>query len=189
MEHMFLWIKILEITKRFSQNFGQELKVNLKNMAPKIVTIQAKKLIGFSIEMSLLDNQTQTIWQLFMPRLKEITNAVSADLFSLQNYPSTYFTNFTPETIFTKWAAVEVKDFSSIPDGFEKLELIGSNYAVFLHKGNTEMFAKNAKYIYTEWLPNSGFQLDNQPHFEVLGDKYLGHENPESEEEIWIPIV
>ena len=65
-------------------------------MTPKIVTIPAKKLIGFSIEMSLLDNQTQTIWQLFMPRLKEITNAVSADLFSLQQYSEDYFTNFTP---------------------------------------------------------------------------------------------
>ena len=157
-------------------------------MTPKIVTIAPKKLIGFSIEMSLLDNKTQTIWKLFMPRLKEITNAVSADLFSLQQYPENYFKNFTSETLFTKWAAVEVKDFENIPDGFEKLELIGGKYAVFLHKGNTEMFAENAKYIYTEWLPNSGFQLDKKPHFEVLGDNYLGHENPESEEEIWIPI-
>ena len=157
-------------------------------MTPKTVTVPAKKLIGFSIKMSLLDNQTQTIWQLFMPRLKEIKNAVSADLFSLQNYPSTYFKNFTPETLFTKWAAVEVKDFEKIPAGFEKLEITGGKYAVFLHKGNTEMFAKTAQYIYAEWLPNSGFQLDNKPHFEVLGDNYLGHENSESEEEIWIPI-
>ena len=158
-------------------------------MTPKIVTISTKKLIGFSIKMSLLDNKTQTIWQLFMPRLKEITNAVSADLFSLQNYPENYFTNFTPETIFTKWAAVEVKNFDTIPNGFEKLELSSGKYAVFNHKGNTEMFAKTAQYIYTEWLPNSGFQLNNKPHFEVLGDNYLGHENPESEEEIWIPIL
>ena len=158
-------------------------------MTPKIVSIPAKKLIGYSIEMSLLDNQTQTIWQLFMPRLKEIKNAVSADLFSLQNYPDDYFTNFTPETIFTKWAAVEVKNFENIPEGFEKLEIPSGKYAVFLHKGNTEMFSKTAQYIYTEWFPNSGFQLDNKPHFEVLGDNYLGHENPESEEEIWIPIV
>ena len=158
-------------------------------MTPKIVTIPAKKLIGYSVEMSLLDNQTQTIWQLFMPRLKEIKNAVSADLFSLQNYPDDYFTNFTPETIFTKWAAVEVKNFENIPEGFEKLEIPSGKYAVFLHKGNTEMFAKTAQYIYTEWLPNSGFQLDNKPHFEVLGDNYLGHENPESEEEVWIPII
>ena len=158
-------------------------------MTPKIVSIPVKKLIGYSIEMSLLDNQTQTIWQLFMPRLKEIKNAVSADLFSLQNYPDDYFTNFTPETIFTKWAAVEVKNFENIPEGFEKLEIPSGKYAVFLHKGNTEMFAKTAQYIYTEWLPNSGFQLDNKPHFEVLGDNYSGHENPESEEEVWIPII
>lgn len=157
-------------------------------MTPKIVTIPAKKLIGFSIEMSLLDNQTQTIWQLFMPRLKEITNAVSADLFSLQNYPENYFTIFTPDTIFTKWAAIEVKDFENSPEGFEKIEIPGGKYAVFLHKGNTEMFVKTAQYIYSEWLPKFGFQLDNQPHFEVLGDNYLGHENPESEEEVWIPI-
>ena len=94
-------------------------------MTPKIVNIAPKKLIGFSIETSLLDNKTQTIWQLFMPRLKEIKNAVSADLFSLQNYPENYFTNFTPETLFTKWSAIEVNDFENIPEGFEKLVIHG----------------------------------------------------------------
>lgn len=158
-------------------------------MTPKIIQVAPKKLIGFSIEMSLLDNKTQTIWQLFMPRLKEITNAVSADLFSLQLYPENYFAAFTPETVFTKWAAVEVKDFSTIPNGFEKLELPAGKYAVFLHKGNSEMFAKTAQYIYAEWLPKSGYSLANNAHFEVLGDNYLGHENPESEEEVWVPIV
>lgn len=157
-------------------------------MTPKIVTIPAKKIIGYSVEMSLLDNKTFSIFNQLMPRLKEITNPKSADIFCVQVYEPDYFTNFTPETIFTKWAAVEVKDFENIPDGFEKLEISGGKYAVFLHKGNTEMFAKTAQYIYAEWLPNSGFQLDNQPHFEVLGDNYLGHENPESEEEVWIPI-
>lgn len=157
-------------------------------MTPKIVTIPAKKLIGYSVEMSLLDNKTFSIFNQLMPRLKEITNPKSADIFCVQVYEPDYFTNFTTETIFTKWAAVEVKDFENIPDGFEKLEISGGKYAVFLHKGNTEMFAKTAQYIYAEWLPNSGFQLDNQPHFEVLGDNYLGHENPESEEEVWIPI-
>jgi len=22
-----------------------------------------------------------------------------------------------------------------------------------------------------------------------MGDKYLGHENPESEEEVWVPVI
>lgn len=157
-------------------------------MTPKIVTIAPKKLIGFSIEMSLLDNKTFSIFSQLMPRLKEIKNPKSADIFCIQVYEPDYFTNFTPETLFTKWAAVEVKDFSTIPDGFEKLELTGEKYAVFLYKGTSEMFSETAQYIYGEWLPNSGFQLDNRPHFEIMGDNYLGHENPESEEEIWIPI-
>ena len=157
-------------------------------MIPKIVTLTAKKLIGFSIEMSLIDNKTFSIFSQLMPRLKEITNAKSADIFCVQVYDADYFTNFTPETLFTKWAAVEVKDYDTIPNGFEKLELSGGKYAVFLHKGNTEMFAKTAQYIFAEWLPNSGFKLDNKPHFEIMGDSYLGHENPESEEEVWIPI-
>lgn len=37
------------------------------------------------------------------------------------------------------------------------------------------------------WLPASDYNLDNRPHFEVLGEKYKNND-PTSEEEIWIPI-
>jgi AraC family transcriptional regulator len=42
-------------------------------------------------------------------------------------------------------------------------------------------------YIFNTWLPKSGYQLDRRPHFEILGEKYKNN-NPDSEEEIWIPI-
>lgn len=156
---------------------------------PLIIEIESKKLIGFSVEMSLIENNTQTVWKKLMPRLKEVVNLESSDLFSLQIYPKNYYSHFLPETTFFKWAAVEVKKFDAMPNGFEKLELPAGKYAVFLHKGNTEMFVKTAQYIYGEWLPKSGFQLDDRPHFELLGDKYLGHDIPNSEEEVWVPIV
>lgn len=154
----------------------------------KIVEIEKRKLIGYAIEMSLAENKTVEIWKKFMPRLKEISNAKSADLYSLQIYPDNYHSNFSPFTTFTKWAAIEIKNFENSPEGFEHLELPSGKYAVFNHKGNTEMFIKTAQYIYGEWLPNSGYELDNRPHFELLGDNYLGHENPDSEEEVWVPI-
>lgn len=157
-------------------------------MVYKVVEIPGRKLIGYSIEMSLVENKTNEIWKKFMPRLKEITNAKSADLYSLQVYPNNYYLEFSPFTTFTKWAAIEIKEFENTPEGFEHMELPSGKYAVFNHKGNTEMFAKTAQYIYGEWLPNSGYELDNRPHFELLGDNYLGHENPDSEEEIWVPI-
>lgn len=150
--------------------------------------IPSKRFIGYSIKTSLANDQTVKIWKQLMPRLKEISNAVSADLFSLQEYEFTSFQDFTPFTEFKKYALVEVKDFENIPEGFEKFELKAGKYAVFNHKGTAEEFVKTSQFIFGEWLPKSEFELDDRPHFSVMGDKYFGHENPESEEEIWIPI-
>lgn len=154
----------------------------------KIENIKSKKLIGFSTSTSLSNDKTVEIWKKLMPRLKEIHNAVSADLFSLQVYEFESFKNFTPFTEFKKYALVEVKDFESIPEEFKKFELPAGKYAVFLHKGTTQDFIQTTQYIFGEWLPKSEYQLDDRPHFELLGDNYKGHENPESEEEVWIPV-
>ncbi|KIX19940.1 AraC family transcriptional regulator [Flavobacterium sp. 316] len=157
-------------------------------MEPKIITISAKKTIGFSIKTNMVNDQTVKIWQQLMPRLKEVKNAVSADLFSLQVYNGETFEEFTPTTEFTKYALVELKNYDFIPEGFEKFEIPAGQYAVFIHKGTSADFPKTSQIIYGEWLPNSEYKIDNRPHFAVMGDKYLGHENPETEEEVWVPI-
>jgi AraC family transcriptional regulator len=157
-------------------------------MFTSIKNIEAKKTIGFSIKTTMANDQTVKIWQQLMPRLKEVKNAVSADLFSLQVYNGETFEEFTPNTEFTKYALVEVKNYDFVPEGFEKFEIPAGNYAIFLHKGTSADFPKTSQYIYGEWFPNSEYVLDNRPHFAVMGDKYLGHENPETEEEVWVPI-
>jgi AraC family transcriptional regulator len=48
-------------------------------------------------------------------------------------------------------------------------------------------FGSFMNYIFMEWLPQSNYQLDNRPHFQILGEKYK-HNQPDSEEEVWIPI-
>jgi AraC family transcriptional regulator len=56
----------------------------------------------------------------------------------------------------------------------------------FYYKGSstdTRIF----QHIFETWLPQSGYELDNRPHFEVLGEKYRNND-PESEEDIYIPI-
>lgn len=158
-------------------------------MKPEIKNIQAKKTIGFSIKTTMSNDQTIKIWQQLMPRLKEVKNAVSADLFSLQVYNGETFEEFTPTTEFTKYALVEVKNYDFIPEGFETFEIPAGDYAVFIHKGTSVEFFRTSQYIYGEWLPKSKFKLDKKPHFAVMGDKYFGHENPESEEEVWVPVI
>ena len=87
---------------------------------------------------------------------------------------------------FDKWAAVEVSKFDAITEGMESFILNEGLYAVFDYKGlstDVQIFI----YIFTEWLPNSNYLLDERPYFEILGSKYKNND-PESEEEIWIPV-
>nr|WP_294936648.1 GyrI-like domain-containing protein [uncultured Flavobacterium sp.] len=136
--------------------------------------------------MSLSDNKTGELWRSFMPRRKEIQNTIGSDLYSMQIYDPTYFIDFKPTSEFEKWAAIEVSDFETVPTEMETYSLPGGLYAVFLHKGsNTD--TSTFHYIFTTWLPNSEYILDDRPHFEVLGEKYKNGD-PASEEEIWIPI-
>lgn len=134
--------------------------------------------------MSFAQNRTGELWQSFMPQRHEIKNRLNQDLISMQIYPAQF--NFQPGIAFTKWAVAEVSDFDNIPDGMESFTLAAGLYAVFEYKGrntDTAIF----QYIFGTWLPASKYVLDNRPHFELLGAKYKNND-PESEEEIWIPI-
>ena len=143
-----------------------------------------KKFVG--IKMSLTNNKTGELWRTFMPRRREIKNNVTNDLYSLQIYEPTHFSNFNPVREFVKWALIEVENFDIIPGGMEAFILTGGQYAVFLHRGSSKD-NKIFEYIFSNWLPNSNYFLDARPHFEVLGDKYK-NDDEYSEEEIWIPI-
>jgi AraC family transcriptional regulator len=157
-------------------------------MTPRIEILHEKKLIGFRRKMTLSDNKTFELWRSFMPRRKEIKNNISSDLISMQVYGASFnFEDFNPDAEFEKWAAIEVSDFEIIPDSMETFTLTGGGYAVFIHKGAASLGAKTFRYIFGTWLPNSDYLLDNRPHFEILGEKYK-NEDPDSEEEIWIPI-
>ena len=157
-------------------------------MEQRIEKLTEKKLVGIRTKMSLTNNKTGELWRTFMPRREEIMNQVTTDLFSMQVYDPSYdFKNFDPGAMFEKWAAVEVADFDTIPDGMECHRLPGGLYAVFIHRGAAATGAKTFQYIFGTWLPASPYSLDTRPHFEILGAKYKNND-PASEEEVWIPI-
>ena len=155
-------------------------------MQPRIETLEGKELVGMARTMSLTDNQTFQLFSAFMPRRKEIKNSINSDVFDLRVYPQHYFLDFSPSNTFKKWALIEVSEIQDIPVQMEHFTLEGGKYAVFTHRGPSADFGV-FQYIFTEWLPKSGYRLDNRPHFEILGEKYK-RQGPNSEEEIWIPI-
>ncbi len=156
--------------------------------APQIKNLAEKKLIGKHLTMSLADNKTFQLWSGFMPRRKEIAKTLTSDFISMQVYDASYnFTNFDFTATFEKWAVVEVADFNSIPEGMESFVLPSGMYAVFIHVGPASEAERTFRYIFETWLPGSGYLLDDRPHFELIGTKYKQND-PESEEEVWIPI-
>jgi AraC family transcriptional regulator len=158
------------------------------NMQPRIERVDDIKLIGRRSRMSFANNQTVNLWQSFMPRQKEITNSISGDLYSVEVYGDPhFFKHFNPANEFEKWAAVPVSSFEIIPENMGPLVIPAGEYAVFHYRGKPSEAQATYQYIHGEWIPNSPYELDDRPHFALMGEKYKG-EHPESEEELWIPI-
>ena len=155
-------------------------------LQPEICSIGNRTLIGMSATMSLTQNGTGKLFGQFMPRREEIQHWAHQNVYDLREYPTNYFESFDPTRTFTKWAAMQVIEVESIPEGMEVYQLAGGTYAVFQYKGpmgDPAIF----EYIFTKWLPYSGYALDNRPHFDILGPN-SDPQDPGSEEEIWIPI-
>ncbi|NHM05306.1 GyrI-like domain-containing protein [Flavobacterium celericrescens] len=154
-------------------------------MKPTIKIFPETKFIGKNLSFSYTDYRAFELWSSFMPRRNEIQNALGTDLFNIQINPENF--DFNPQTKFVKWAVVPVSDFDFIPEGMQSLIIEEGLYAVFNHIGDVSKARETFGYIFGVWLPNSEYELDNRPQFEMLGEKYKNNA-PDSEEEIWIPI-
>lgn len=158
----------------------------IEKSPPRIETMNEKKLVGVHQTMNFAEYNVRPLWSRFMPRRKEITTAINTDLISMAVYKTDHFSNFDPANPFEKWAAVEVLNFDHVPNGMDRFVLPGGLYAVFRHKGlSTDRSLFN--YIFQTWLPSSKYELDDRPHFEVMGVKYKNND-PKSEEDIWVPV-
>jgi len=153
-------------------------------MNPEIKECSDRKVVGLSATMKQNEHhKIPELWKRFMPRKKEIKNLVSEELIALQIFPEGTKAEIIDE--FYIWACVEVSNFKTIPKGLEIFTIPKGNYAVFLHK----VIDASATYhkIMTEWLPTSGYKIDDRPHFQVMGAKYENG-SEDSEEAFYVPV-
>ena len=155
-------------------------------MNPTIKNFPKTKFIGKNLIFTYSNYRAFELWSSFISRRKEIQNAQGSELYNIQINPANF--DFNAITPFVKWAAVAVSTFDFVPEGMEPLEVSEGLYAVFNYQGDQNNAAAFFYSIYTEWLPNSNYELDNRPQFEILGEKYKNYDST-SEEEIWIPIT
>jgi AraC family transcriptional regulator len=153
----------------------------------RIEEIDERNLVGIKIRTSTAEKSTRDLWQTFKPLARTIRGRESTDFYSVEVFDAaTNFENFTPETPFEKWAAVEVSGGEDVPDGMETMTLSGT-YAVFLHTGLPSDFPATSRYIFDEWMPASDYVVDRRPHFEIMTADYLP-DDPEATEEIYVPV-
>lgn len=151
-------------------------------MNPKIQKLKEKKLLGMNSTMHHGSYEIiVALWRQFMPQYKGIKKIKNNEFIAVQEYID--FNDL--DAVFNIWACAEVIDFTEIPDKMTAFVIPEGDYAIFQHKG----MDASATYqrIMTEWLPNSGYRVDERPHFQVMGDKYK-QGSPDSEEHFYVPI-
>lgn len=158
-------------------------------MDPRIEISEEKMFSGKKLVMTFDNNRTSELWKGFMPSARQLSDIrLGKEYYSIEVFPVNYFKDFKPENKFEKWATVQIREGSEIPKGMDTLTSPKGMYAVFVHHGPASKGPETYNYIFREWLPNSGYEIDDRPHFAIMDDKYK-HNEPDSEEEIWIPIV
>ena len=123
----------------------------------------------------------------FIPKRNDISNNISEDIFEVLLYNKAYFKNFNPNNMFIKWACLEVSDFENTHKNMKQLPIESGLYARFNYKGLAKDIGELMTFIHSDWLPNSEYELDDRPHFNILGKKYKNN-HPDSQETVCIPI-
>jgi len=161
------------------------------SMQPKIITIDEFKVVGLRGYSSISNNRIPALWTIFMPRTGEIKNiSQPMKCYGIcENIPDYKMAEFTNDTEFAELVSVGVSDFDDIPEGMVTKVIPKAEYAVFTHKGSLSTLRNTYDYIYGTWIPNSEYEFASTDDFELYDERFKGVDNPESELDIYIPII
>lgn len=157
---------------------------------PKIVRLDAIKLVGVACEISLpidMDKLSPSdAWKILNENLHQIKNRKINKTFGLQVYPN----SFGPDDgVFKYMASVEVESYENIIDPFEVYEVEENDYVVYEYKGivcpetMTMLYAN----IYGRWIFNLPYEIKGKFDFEFYDARY-SEDGKEGSMFIYIPI-
>lgn len=96
--------------------------------------------------------------------------------------------DITPRDKCRYYACISINDNTEVSNGIGKLELKEGRYGVYRFKGGMTEIEQTYKNLYGSWLPESGYQPDDHPCYEIY------YKNPDSEPigivemDIFIPL-
>jgi AraC family transcriptional regulator len=155
---------------------------------PQILETQAIELVGIAQDMNLMSMPIAELWKRFRSHEAVRTKSIP-NFYSVQHYHAPVdLQNFSPAAIFTKWAAAPKEFFDDLPEECVSLFIPEGLYAQFEVIAPPTAAKEVFGFIYGEWLPKSGYQLDHRHQLEVLPHDY-STKGDQAREVIWIPIT
>jgi len=152
---------------------------------PEIVSMKALTLIGF--EKDFDDENMAEIPSMWM-KLMQVENQIKNRANNTEAWGASYNMDYSGDSFsFTYFAGYEVTDTETVPEGMVAHVAPASKYAKFSHFGPLENLSQTYTYIYSHWLPTSGYKEGNGNELEMYNQKF----NPNgegSEMFIFVPI-
>ena len=150
----------------------------------RIVEKAAFKVVGMKVETRMSENKIPGLWAQFLERIHEVKQRSNVhDTYGISEYSDNYVDEWS-----NYWACVPVNCIEEIPEGMVAKTVSAARYVVVTHKGKLQTMSNAFDYIYTTWLPKSGYELDEKDSFELYSERFLGGDNEESEIDLYIAI-
>ena len=150
----------------------------------RTITIEEASLCGYTTETSLLQDQTAMLFRQLMIWRKDSQEYREQPVYDIKIYPQDYFSAFNPSRSFKKWAAVQqITDIT--PAGQRQFTLTGGAYLCFT--SDDRVSAQFFQELYSSWLPQSQYELDDRPHFDKIWPD-PAQRGSVLKEEIYIPV-
>ncbi len=120
-------------------------------------------------------------WQKFIPYLGSVPGKVGAKAYGVK-------CNFDDDENFDYTCGVEVSNFSRVPADWTRVRIPTQEYAVFTHRDHISTIRSTWSTIWNKWLPESGRQVADAPHFELYGEDFDSMTG-RGLVEIWLPLT
>jgi AraC family transcriptional regulator len=155
-------------------------------MQPDKIETKRLKLIGVEMYVSLEEDFPKKLYAMraeIRARLDEIRNKKN------NKHVGFWQSLFIPGEGYnlhrSYFCGVEVSDFQDIPYGMIIKNLPESKFAIFAEKNGEEGTVTEKNGVYTNWLPQSGFNFSTK----ISGDfEVYNFDETIEDHEVWIPV-
>ena len=129
---------------------------------------------GVDSEKNNLADKLPLLWNQFLLRMSEINSRVHGVAYGVIRQVK------GQGELLEYYAACEVAQLDSLPEGMEHIEIAEASYAKFSHRGQIANINDTVNYIYSSWLLGAGKRHTYGCDLEIYGDQY----QPDSDESL-----